>query len=166
MASIRCRPDNRRGPGIFGFQQSIRDQRYKLILNPLSGTDANTNLFAEAYLHQYNQHFAAGCTESEIATASEHIRRAYHRFASPPKVELYDLQSDPHEFTNLAASPQYSEIRQRLMAAFRSWQRETADPFADPLKLERFTRSQLDAIDTNYRNDKSFRWPYLDEFRR
>ncbi|MDH3584580.1 MAG: sulfatase-like hydrolase/transferase, partial [Phycisphaerae bacterium] len=48
---------------------------------------------------------------------------------------------------------------------FRSWQRRTNDPFADPDKLQRFTRSQLNAIGSDYRSNKTFRWPYLDEFK-
>ena len=153
-------------PGIFYFQQSIRDARYKLILNPLAETANNKNRFAEAYLKQYNSHFAAGCMTEEIATAPQAIQVAYHRFLTPPPYELYDLQNDPHEFTNLSDSSSHAEIKAQLIAAFRAWQQVTSDPFADVDNLESFTRSQLDAINTNYRRDKKFRWPYLDEFRK
>jgi N-sulfoglucosamine sulfohydrolase len=151
-------------PGIFYFQQSIRDTRYKLILNPMAETSDNKSLFAEAYLKQYNAHFAAGCTAQEIATAPRSVQDAYQRFLTPPPFELYDLQHDPHEFTNLATSPQHAAIKGRLIAAFQQWQQDTSDPFADSDKLDSFTRSQLDAINSNYRRDKSFRWPYLDAF--
>ncbi len=151
-------------PGIFYFQQSIRGTRYKLILNPLAETQDNKSLFAEAYHKQYNSHFAAGCTAEEIATAPQAIQNAYHRFLTPPPYELYDLQNDPHEFTNLADSSSHAEIKTRLIAEFRTWQQTTSDPFADADKLKSFTRSQLDAINTNYRRDKTFRWPYLDKF--
>ena len=153
-------------PGIFYFQQSIRDTRYKLILNPMAETSDSKNLFAEAYLKQYNSHFAAGCTAEEIATAPQVIQDAYQRFLTPPPYELYDLQNDPHEFTNLADSSSHSEIKAQLIAEFRKWQGATSDPFADADNFRSFTRSQLDAINTNYRRDKTFRWPYLDEFRK
>jgi arylsulfatase A-like enzyme len=148
-------------PGIFYLQQSIRDEHYKLISNPLAESDTTTSLFAQAYLKQYNSHFAAGCTADEIATAPASIQKAYDRFLNPPRHELYDLASDPYEFTNLADSSEHAEIKARLIAAFNQWQRDTADPFADEEKLTNFTRSQLEAIGTNYRTSKSFRWPYL-----
>jgi N-sulfoglucosamine sulfohydrolase len=153
-------------PGIFYFQQSIRDAQYKLILNPMAELSDNKNLFAEAYLKQYNSHFAAGCTANEIATAPQAIQNAYRRFLTPPSYELYDLQNDPHEFTNLADSSLHAEIKTRLLTEFRKWQEVTSDPFADADNLESFTRSQLNAINTNYRRDKTFRWPYLDNFRK
>lgn len=151
-------------PGIFYFQQSIRDERYKLILNPLAESPASKNLFAEAYLKQYNSHFAAGCMVDEIATASATVQQAYERFLMPPLYELYDLQKDPHEFVNLADSPSHAVIKDRLIGDFRAWQKMTSDPFAEPKNVGSFTRSQLDAIDSNYRRDKNFRWPCLDEF--
>ncbi|MDH3584849.1 MAG: sulfatase, partial [Phycisphaerae bacterium] len=110
-------------PGIFYLQQSIRDQRYKLILNPLSAPDAPINRFAQAYLTQGNPHFAAGCTAEEIAAAPKSIQAAYDRFLKPPPQELYDLQNDPHEFDNLADSPEHAGVKKRLIATFRSWQR-------------------------------------------
>lgn len=153
-------------PGIFCFQQSIRDSRYKLILNPLAETADNKNRSAEAYLHQYNSHYAAGCTVEEISTAPQAIQDAYRRFLTPPSYELYDLQNDPHEFTNLANSSSHAVIKTRLISEFRAWQQATSDPFAEADNLRSFTRSQLNAINTNYRRDKTFRWPYLDEFRK
>ena len=150
--------------GTFYFQQSIRGKRYKLILNPLAESPSRKNLFAEAYLKQHNSHFAAGCMVDEIATASETVQQAYERFLTPPLYELYDLQNDPHEFVNLADSPSHAVIKDRLASDFRAWQKATSDPFADAGNLKSFTQSQLDAIDKNYRRDKKFRWPYLDEF--
>lgn len=153
-------------PGIFYFQQSIKDTRYKLILNPMAKTPDNKCLFAEAYLNQYNSHFTAGCTAEKIETAPQVIQDAYRRFLNPPPYELYDLQDDPHEFTNLAESSSHSVIKARLIAEFQAWQKATSDPFADADNFKSFTRSQLDAINTNYRRDKTFRWPYLNEFRK
>lgn len=153
-------------PGIYYLQQSIRDKRYKLILNPLAESADRTSLFAEAYLNQYNSHFIAGCTAQEIATSSQTMQLAYERFLTPPPFELYDLQKDPYEFVNLADSLSHATTKERLIAAFHDWQKETSDPLANADILKSFTRSQLDAIDTNYRQDKTFRWPYLDEFRK
>lgn len=132
----------------------------------MAKTPDNKCLFAEAYLNQYNSHFTAGCTAEKIETAPQVIQDAYRRFLNPPPYELYDLQDDPHEFTNLAESSSHSVIKARLIAEFQAWQKATSDPFADADNFKSFTRSQLDAINTNYRRDKTFRWPYLNEFRK
>jgi arylsulfatase A-like enzyme len=50
-------------------------------------------------------------------------------FATPrPAEELYDLQADPHERTNLAAVPAHAATLVALRAALADWSRETADP--------------------------------------
>ncbi len=152
-------------PGIFYFQQSIRDDRYKLISNPLADTPHQKSLFAQAYLTQYNVHFSGGTTAAEIEAAGPRIQSAYRRFLNPPRYELYDLRNDPYEFDNLAESPQHVATKKRLVDALRAWRRKTSDPFADAENLDRFVQSQLKAIGKNYRSDKTFKWPYLDELR-
>jgi len=42
--------------------------------------------------------------------------------------ELYDLQSDPNEFTNVAGEAKYADVRKDLAARVDSWMRETDDP--------------------------------------
>ncbi|MEL6110284.1 MAG: sulfatase, partial [Planctomycetota bacterium] len=47
--------------------------------------------------------------------------------AEVPEVEVYDLEFDPDEIRNLAAEPSAAPIRNRLIAALRSWAKETKD---------------------------------------
>jgi hypothetical protein len=47
-----------------------------------------------------------------------------------PPEELYDLESDPFEVTNLAGDPAYEKERRELVAALRAWQLEN-DPDRD-----------------------------------
>ncbi len=148
-------------PGLFYFQHSVREKRYKLISNPLDGT---RNKFAKAYLTQSNPHFAAGCTAEEIAASPKATRDVYERFLRPPRFELYDLAKDPNEFTNLADDPAHAETKARLVEALRRWQRKTRDPFADEELLKDFARQQEAMTDLSYRKKKNFRWPYLDQF--
>lgn len=147
-------------PALFCFQQSIRDERYKLISSPFAESD-QMNRFANCYLTQYNVHFAAGCTEEEIAAADATTRAAYARFLHPPRYELYDLKDDPYEFVDLSASPEHQRIKVRLIQDLEAWQADTADPFADPEKLAAFAQEQTDAIGTDYRKQQGFRWKYL-----
>ncbi len=43
--------------------------------------------------------------------------------------ELYDLQSDPHELTNLIASPEHAAVRDGLHDRLIDWMNRTRDPF-------------------------------------
>ena len=41
--------------------------------------------------------------------------------------ELYDLEQDPHELTNVYGKPEYSDIAQILLEQLRVLQREFGD---------------------------------------
>lgn len=43
--------------------------------------------------------------------------------------ELYDMETDPYEMTNLIDSPDHSEIRNHLHDVVLNWMNETRDPF-------------------------------------
>jgi arylsulfatase A-like enzyme len=84
---------------IYAFQtgyemRSIRTDRYKLICN-------------------FERHAPCTCPGDV----------AHPRQSSPvsPLVELYDLESDPLEFQNLADSPDHQEVRMTLTRKLRSW---------------------------------------------
>ena len=55
----------------------------------------------------------------------------------PPRLELYDLKSDPDELTNLAEDPEHREALERLVKALGDWVRRTDDPYIDPDRVER-----------------------------
>ena len=42
--------------------------------------------------------------------------------------ELYDLETDPLEMTNLAGRPEVAKIERELSGRLWSWMRETSDP--------------------------------------
>ena len=46
--------------------------------------------------------------------------------------ELYDLEADPHEMTNLIASPEHLTIRNRLHDQLLHWMHSKRDPFRGP----------------------------------
>jgi uncharacterized sulfatase len=49
-------------------------------------------------------------------------------FARRPAEELYDLQNDPHEMTNLAGNPRYVAAQERLSQRLQAVLQETGDP--------------------------------------
>ncbi|WP_246151730.1 sulfatase family protein [Rubripirellula reticaptiva] len=49
-----------------------------------------------------------------------------------PKLELYDLQSDPDEMTNLANDAEHQDQQGRLMTVLRDWVQRTNDPAVSP----------------------------------
>ncbi|MCB1123802.1 MAG: sulfatase-like hydrolase/transferase, partial [Verrucomicrobiae bacterium] len=55
--------------------------------------------------------------------AAEKVRRYHFR----PEEELYDLDTDPKEWHNLAYQPEYSEIRKQLRAELLKWMKASGD---------------------------------------
>jgi len=49
-----------------------------------------------------------------------------------PAEELYDLRSDPHQLSNVAARAAYADARRELRGRVERWMRDTADPRVDP----------------------------------
>ena len=152
---------NGSAPALYFQQQSIRDERYKLIISPVRN---RPNLCAKAFLDRFNVHFAAGTSPEDIAASSENIQQVYKTYMNPPLYELYDLEKDPYEFINLAEDVKYAKIKQRLLKEFKQWQKDTNDPLADPEKLKMLTDEHDRMQKYNYRKDKEFRWGYLDYF--
>jgi len=118
-------------PGGWFPRRSIRDSRYKLILNlldtrpnPIKGVD--------------------GCAAWKASQAPElegtPVREVFDRHGAPPPVELYDLHTDPVEFHNLAGKAEYREVEERLGARLQAWREETKDPLLDPEEVASLTR--------------------------
>ncbi len=120
-------PIDRTGPGrdrVFGEmtyhdyydpRRSVRDERWKLIANFSS---------APAFMDP-SQGSVRRCTPRP----TDHGWTDDH-----PPIELYDLQTDPGETTDLAADPDRDgvrEARDRLLAALRAWMVDTGDPLLD-----------------------------------
>ena len=145
-------------------QRAVRDGRYKLIVTLL---DDRPDPIYPYYATQRLAFFSAGASEAEIAAAPEAVRKGYAAWKATRPIELYDLQDDPHEWTNLAGKPEVAATQKRLLEALRDWQKRTADPLADPAKLAKFVEETDGVVKrkTNYRRSKTFRWKYLEYFR-
>lgn len=123
------------GPLLFFPQRTVRDERYKLILNLVAG---KRNPSEEYYTTQAI--VQTGPTQAEIDAAPADVRAAYATWRESPPVELYDLQNDPHELVNIADRRDSSAVRHRLLAEMRKWQIDTNDPFIDPTKIAQLQR--------------------------
>ncbi len=147
-------------PSIYCQQFSIRDERWRLVMTPYR----RKNLSAEAFLKQHNAHFIAGTNADEIAASSDLVKASYADYLNPPEYELFDLESDPYEWNNLAGNPRYRGELDRLREAFVKWQVRTRDPHSDPKILKLLDEEHIRMQSYDYRGDKSFRWEYLDLF--
>jgi len=153
-------------PGSFPracfVQHAIRDDRFKLISSPQPGTE---NLDAGTYLDERHPHFVvSGATAVEQAAASDVVQKAFARWSRPPRYELYDLDTDPDEWINLAEDPQFASEKHRLIAALQQWQADTADPFRVQSHVDAYVAEQLANRDMGYRKKPAFRWSYLESF--
>ncbi len=99
----------------------IRTERYKLILN---------------LAHQLPFPFASDLYDSATWQANltrgpdaMYGARKIGDFIQRPRLELYDLETDPDEAHNLAALPQHAAVLTDLTARLTAWQKATTDPW-------------------------------------
>jgi len=141
-------------------QRTIRNERYKLILNL---TPERQNPVADNYRYQRGSFFVYGANQEEIDAAAMHVRQAYATWRNPPPVELYDLADDPWEFRNLGDKPQLAELKQRLMDELRRFRKEHGDPLLDPDKLKKLAEEH-DPVTQHVKGGRYGRgetWNYL-----
>ena len=114
-------------------RRAIRDDRFHLIHNVLAGRNRpSTGIDGD-------QAYRLSKTSRFDNTA---VRQAFETFADPPEYELYDLDSDPAEFENLAGRPELAIVEKRLKKALRDWQDQTDDPILDPAFVRKFDTHQ------------------------
>lgn len=105
-------------PTTYFPRYSVRNQRYKLILNlseepnPILSIDGD-----QAYQMSQQPEFNG--------TLAEEL---FQRYAQPPQYELYDLNTDPNELYNLAYQATYTEKRNALQAQLQQWILRTQAP--------------------------------------
>lgn len=94
------------------YSRCVRSERYKLIYNVTPG-------------HRYSPVDSAGDPSWRDITQANETGKLDAAFAAfwftrpRPVIELYDLQSDPHELRNLAGKPEMKEVEQRLKEALQ-----------------------------------------------
>ena len=120
---------------------TVLDGRYHFIHNIAAGETDNP---------LENRNFCYAWWEvQKPAYAGTPIRTVYDHVKRPPEFELFDLQKDPYEFTNLAADPEYKTMVENMAHAVKEWRIETRDPFLNPDFSKAF-QQKVAAIKTDY----------------
>lgn len=150
-------------PRMWFPQRSIRDGRYKLIVNYLAGERRNNG--AAGYLPPGL--WETSLDEDDLAATPPDLRAALERSVDPPREELYDLQADPTELYNLADDPKLASVRDRLRTALEDWQRQHSDHIADPEVLEVLDEMHARIAEKHYaphggvpRDKMAIKWDY------
>ncbi len=143
-------------PPLYFPQRAVRGDRYKLILNLLRD---RPNPVAAVCSQSPQPSFDSYVSKSDVESAGRQLREAYDTWAQAPPVELYDLVKDPYEWQNRADDPSLSEVKVRLLDELRTWQKETADPLADPDKLAKLTEEH-DTLEKPYQRPRNSHWKY------
>jgi N-sulfoglucosamine sulfohydrolase len=142
-------------PPIYFPQRTVRDDRYKLILNLLADRE---NPVARTCTSMAQVSYVS---RDDVAAGSEPTQSAYATWLNPPAVELYDLEQDPYEFHNLADEPALANVQARLLRQLGVWRTETRDPLLEADKLQRLT-AEHDALPRPYSRPQSVSWRYPD----
>lgn len=108
-------------------QRTVRNERFKLIENLLP------NSVNPGYRFTMERFFEG--LQTKVDASEPLIRNAYERMRRPPRFELYDLESDPFEFENLADVEKYSEHFRELKQVLLKWRQDTNDPLLDEKNL-------------------------------
>lgn len=106
-----------RGPEAYGTR-AVRDSRYKLIVNLEPDAAFAGGAIGGKAFTSWQQKAAAG-----DAFANSQVARYLRR----PATELYDLETDPWELTDLADQPAYAATIQRLRGHLETWMIQQGD---------------------------------------
>ena len=99
--------------------RSIRDKRYKLIVN----------LTPEA------EYFEKHLMNSKVWTCwlydNEHAKNMANRYVHRPAIEFYDTKNDPYEMNNLASDKKYAKKIAEMKQLLEQWMKKQGDKGAE-----------------------------------
>jgi N-sulfoglucosamine sulfohydrolase len=113
------------GDGIFNIypMRSVRDERYKYILNLHPEFAFTTHIDLPVNLGQ-RDYFK---TWERVAKTNQEAATIVDRYHKRPAEELYDLQQDPNEEHNLATDPAQASRVKEMRAELEQWMKEQGD---------------------------------------
>ncbi|RRA98853.1 sulfatase family protein [Larkinella rosea] len=104
--------------------RSIRDTRYKLILNLTPNDDYYNRFMMNAEKRDGN---SVWFSWTDRAANDPKAKQITERFVKRPAVEFYDTQTDPSEFHNLANDPAQQNRIQQLRQKLEAWMKQQGD---------------------------------------
>lgn len=144
--------------GLHFPQRSIRDEQYKLIKTLLLD---RKDPGAHQYLVNGASNFRGSPTYEELKTTTKRIQASYDTWLNPPVYQLYDLEKDPHEFTNIAGDQKLANVMARLSKRLEQWQFDTDDKLRFPGLLNKLTTETDTCLQKKIRSPKGG-WRYVE----
>ncbi|MFC6191547.1 sulfatase [Dyadobacter subterraneus] len=108
--------------------RSIRDKRFKLILNLTADKDYYNRFMMNPKSTDRNSVWFSWTAEIGKDPQAEKIT---NRFVKRPPVEFYDTTKDPWEFNNLASDPAYQKIIEKFKEKLYAWMKQQGDKGAE-----------------------------------
>jgi N-sulfoglucosamine sulfohydrolase len=142
--------------------RSVRDERFRYIRNFMPEKPLmSPHLYKELSYPAWN-------LIKDLAQKGE-LPPAQAALAAPhaPAEELYDLETDPHEIHNLAATPDHRATLEKLRAALDRWMEETGDQGRTPespaivAKWGGYMREFWDSVDASRQGKGKVSVPWL-----
>ncbi|WP_221392957.1 sulfatase [Dyadobacter sp. NIV53] len=108
--------------------RSIRDNRYKLILNLAADTQYYNRFMMNREKPDRNTVWFSWI---EKADKNAEAKKITNRFVNRPPVEFYYIHKDPYEQNNLANDPAYKKIIADYTQKLHAWMKEQGDKGAE-----------------------------------
>lgn len=102
--------------------RSVRDNRYKLIMNL-----AAENKYYNKFMMNPNHKNSLWSSWIEKDSTSSGAGRLVTRITTRPAIEFYDLQKDPYELNNLAGDAAYANMIATYTARLKEWMQQQND---------------------------------------
>ncbi|WP_439584868.1 sulfatase family protein [Dyadobacter bucti] len=102
--------------------RSVRDLRYKLVLNLLPDQP-----YYIKYMMNPEKKDSYWNTWVTRAETSPEAKKLVDRITTRPAVEFYDIQNDPYELRNIAEDKRYQKLVQAYESKLRNWMKQQGD---------------------------------------
>lgn len=111
----------------------LRTKRYKYILNLAPDNVYHTHM-DKAKDHNGGREYWTSWIEK--AETDKNVAAVLQRYHHHPEEELYDVETDPNEVTNLAGDPKYKKMIEYLRKEMAAWRKTQGDFETGPEEIK------------------------------